>query len=195
MNKLEVRRQLFHLFFGIFTVILLLYGFIDKWFILYLILIGLIISFLSKKIKIPVIHWFLKKYERPEEIKKFPGRGVITYLIGAFLVTYLFSMEIAMASILVLAFGDSISHLFGIHYGKRKLFLNDKKFLEGSIAGLLAAFFGALVFLPWYEAFFAALFGMIAEVVELKLGADRVDDNIVIPLVAGIVVKIVRFLL
>ncbi len=194
MNKLEVRRQLFHLFFGIFLVVLLLYGFLDKWILLYLILIGLIISFLSKKIKIPIIHLFLKKYERPKEIKKFPGKGVITYLIGAFLATFLFSMEIAMASILVLAFGDSISHLFGVHYGKRKHLLNDKKFVEGTIAGLFAAFIGALVFLPWYEALLAALFGMIAEVVEIKLGADRVDDNIVIPLVAGFVVKVVRLI-
>ncbi len=192
MNNLEVRRQLFHLFFGIVIVALLMFGLIDKWFLFYLIIFGIIVSFLSKKIKIPVIYWFLENFERPKDLKKFPGKGVITFLIGAFLVNLFFPIDIAMPAILVLAFGDSISHIFGIHYGKRKHLLNDKKFLEGSIAGFIAAFIGALIFVSWYEAFFAALFAMIVEAIEIKIGREQVDDNIVIPLVAAIVIKVVR---
>jgi len=192
MNILEVRRQLFHLFFGIIIVVLLMYGFIDKWIILYLIIIGLILSFISKRMKIPLIYLFLENFERAEDLKKFPGKGVITFLIGAFLVTLFFSMDIAMPAILVLALGDSVSHIFGIHYGKRKHLLNNKKFIEGSIAGFIAAFIGALIFVPWHEAFFAALFAMIVEVIEIKIGAERVDDNIIIPLVAAIVITVVR---
>ena len=192
MNILEVRRQIFHLFFGILIVILLMFGFIDKWLLFYLIIMGIIISFLSKRIKIPIIYWFLENFERPQDLKRFPGKGVITFLIGAFLVTLFFSMDIAMPAILVLALGDSVSHIFGIHYGKRKHLLNNKKFIEGSIAGFIAAFIGALIFVPWHEAFFAALFAMIVEAIEIKIGAEQVDDNIVIPLVAAIVITVVR---
>jgi len=192
MNILEIKRQIFHWLFGIILVILLMYGLIDTWILFYLIIIGLIISFLSKKTNIPVIYWFLENFERPQDLKKFPGKGLITYLIGAFLVTLLFPLEIAMASILILAFGDSVSTIFGIRYGKRKHMLNDKKFIEGSIAGLIAAFVGALIFLPWFEAFAAAFFAMTAEAIEIKIGRGQVDDNIVMPLVAGIVVQIVR---
>jgi len=192
MNNLELRRQIFHWIFGVVIVILLMYGFIDKWILLYLIIIGLIVSFLSRKTKIPIIYWFLENFERPEEMKRFPGKGVITYLIGAFLVTLFFPLEIAMASILILAFGDSVSHIFGISYGKRKHLLNDKKFIEGSIAGLVAAFIGALVFLPWFEALAAAFFAMLAEAYEIRIGKGQVNDNIVIPLVAAIVVTVVR---
>lgn len=192
MNILEVRRQIFHLFFGILIVILLMFGFVDKWILLYLIIIGFIISLTSKRMKIPLINWFLENFERAEDLKKFPGKGVITFLIGAFLVTLFFPLEIAMPAILVLAFGDSVSHIFGIHYGKRKHLLNNKKFIEGNIAGFIAAFIGALIFVPWHEAFFAALFAMIVEAIEIKIGAEQVDDNIIIPLVAAIAIKVVR---
>lgn len=192
MNILETRRQIFHLFFGIVIVALLMYGFIDKWILLYLVIIGFIISLTSKRMKIPLINWFLENFERTEDLKKFPGKGVITFLIGAFLVTLFFSMDIAMPAILVLALGDSVSHIFGVHYGKRKHLLNNKKFIEGSIAGFIAAFIGALIFVPWHEAFFAALFAMIVEAIEIKIGAEQVDDNIVIPLVAAIVITVVR---
>ena len=192
MNNFEIKRQFFHLFFGIVIVVLLKFGLIDKWVLLYLIIIGIIVSILSKRMKMPIIYWFLQNFERINDLEKFPGKGVITYLIGAFLVTLFFPIDIAMPAILVLAFGDSVSHIFGIHYGKRKHLLNNKKFLEGSIAGFIAAFIGALVFLPWNEAFFAAFFAMMAEAIELKLGRTQVDDNILIPLVAAIVIKVVR---
>jgi dolichol kinase len=191
MNILEIKRQIFHWVFGVFIVILLMYGFIDQWILFYLIILGLIVSFLSKKMKIPVIYWFLENFERPKDLKKFPGKGVISYLMGAFLVTIFFPLEIAMASIMILAFGDSVSHIFGIHYGKRKHLLNDKKFIEGSIAGLTAAFMGALIFLPWFEALAASLIAMIVEAFEIKMGREQIDDNIVMPLVAAIVITVI----
>ncbi len=191
-NKLEMTRQIFHLFFGIILVILLMYSFIGKWVLFYLIILGVIVSLASKKIKIPVIYWFLENFERPEDLKRLPGRGLLTYLIGAFLATLLFPMDIAMASIIILAFGDSVSHIFGIHYGRRKHLLNDKKFIEGSLAGFVAAFLGSAAILPWFEAFFAAFFAMIVEAVEIKVGAGQVDDNIIIPIVAGAVVWVFR---
>ncbi|MBS3102698.1 hypothetical protein J4458_04610 [Candidatus Woesearchaeota archaeon] len=192
MNNLEFKRQSFHFLFGIFIVILLMYGLIDKWILLYSAIIGIIISFLSTRIKIPVISWFLQNFERSEDMEKFPGKGAISYLIGAFLAALFFPMDIAMPSILILAFGDSVSRLFGIHYGKRKHLLNGDKFIEGSVAGFIAAFIGALIFLPWHEALFASLVAMVVESIELKLGRTQIDDNVVIPLVAGIAIWVVR---
>src|SRR3989338_6571483 len=55
MNNLEIKRQFFHLFFGIVIVILLKFGIIDKWILLYLILAGIIVSILSKRMKIPIV--------------------------------------------------------------------------------------------------------------------------------------------
>ena len=193
-NDFEAKRQLFHMLFGILIVALLIYDFIGKFHIFFLIVIGIITSFLSRKHKIPVIFWFLKNFERKKDLKAFPGKGVIFYLIGAFLTLSFFPLDIAMPAILVLAFGDSVSHLFGAKYGKIKHPFTDKKFIEGMIAGLIAAFIGAKVFLPWHEALAASFFAMIAEGIEMKIGAESLDDNIIMPLVAAIAISFTRLL-
>ena len=52
-KSFEWDRQLFHLFLGIAIVALLKLGFIDKEIILIAIIIGFILSYLSKKIRPP----------------------------------------------------------------------------------------------------------------------------------------------
>ncbi|MBI2557849.1 hypothetical protein HYW20_00860 [Candidatus Woesearchaeota archaeon] len=194
ISSLEWNRQLFHIFFGIGIVFLLLYDFIDKNIILMFVVIGFILSNLSKKIRIPIIYNLLIKFERKEELKRFPGKGVIFYLIGIYISLLIFSKDIAMASIMVLALGDSISHLFGLHYGKIKHPLSKTKFLEGTFAGFIFGFIGAFVFLPFREAFFASLAAMVFEAIEIKIGTEQVDDNLTVPFIAGAAVWIVRLL-
>lgn len=191
-DKFEYRRQFFHIIFGMVIVALLIYDFINKNILLFAVIFGLILSYLSRKTRIPVIYNLLEMFERKKELDKFPGRGIIFYLIGAYIALLLFSKDIAMASIMVLAFGDSVSHLFGLHYSKIKHPLSKTKFLEGTIAGFIAGFLGALVFLPWHESFFASLAAMTAESVEIRIGMRQVDDNLIIPFVAGAVVWLMR---
>lgn len=192
LTEFEFNRQLFHMLLGVILVFLLKYGFVNKNIILVLILAGIILSFLSRKIKIPIISSLLQKFERKKAMQKFPGKGVIFYFIGIYLSLLLFPKEVAMASIMVLALGDSVSHLYGLHYGKMKHPLSEKKFLEGTIAGFIAGFLGALIFLPWPEAFFASLAAMVVEAIEIKIGAEQIDDNLIIPVIAGGVVWLVR---
>lgn len=202
MTGFEFNRQIFHMFLGIIVVLLLKYGFFHDINILgiiiryvdipILIIFGFLLSFLSKKVKIPVIYNLLQTFERKKEIETFPGKGVIFYLIGVYISLFFFPKEVAMASIMILALGDSISHLYGLHYGKIKHPLSGTKFFEGTVAGFAAGFIGALIFLPWLEAFLASLAAMIAEAIDIKIGAEQVDDNLIIPVVAGAVVWIVR---
>lgn len=192
INGFEVNRQVFHILLGLIIVILLVYGFLSDKIILGLILVGILLSFLSRRIKVPIIYSLLHRFEREKEIKKFPGKGIIFYLIGIYISLLLFPREIAMASIMVLALGDSISHLYGLHYGKIKHPLSGTKFLEGTIAGFIAGFIGAFVFLPWHEAFFASLAAMIIEAIEIKIGTEQVDDNLLVPFVAGAAVWVIR---
>ena len=194
INEFELNRQLFHILLGMVIVALLVYDFIDKNKILVIIIIGLILSYLSKKTKIPIIYQLLQKFERREDIAKFPGKGIIFYFIGIYIALSLFPKDIAMASILVLALGDSISHLYGLHYGKIKHPFSRTKFLEGTIAGFIFGFIGAFVFLPWWEAVLASLAAMIVEAIEMKIGTQQVDDNLIVPLVAGAAVWMVRLL-
>ena len=172
----------------------MIFGFIDKNKILILIIAGLILSYLSTKTKIPIIYQLLQKFERKDDIEKFPGKGIIFYFIGIYIVLLLFPKEIAMASIMVLAFGDSASHIYGLHYGKLKNPLSKTKFLEGTIAGFIFGFIGAFVFLPWFEAVLASLAAMTAEAVEIKIGTQQVDDNLIVPFAAGAAASVIRLI-
>ncbi|HLC50308.1 MAG TPA: hypothetical protein VJI97_02665 [Candidatus Nanoarchaeia archaeon] len=193
INNLEWRRQIFHLLLGVILVVLLMFNFIDENFILVTTLIGLFISFIIRKKRIPIIWDILKKFERKEELYEFPGKGTIFYFLGVYVSLLLFPKDIALASIMVLAFGDSVSHLFGLHFGKTKTVLSSTKLLEGTIAGFIAGFLGALIFVSPLEAFFASLIAMIAEAIEIKIKTERIDDNLIIPFIAGSAIWVIRY--
>jgi len=191
--SVEVNRKLLHMFLGVVLVALLMFGIVGKEHLFGLLVVMLVLSMLSKKYNIPIISWLLRNFEREDYVKKFPGRGFIFYIIGSLLVLAFFPMDIAMPAILILAFADSIGHLFGIRYGKRKHPYVKTKFVEGWIAGLIAGFIAAFVFVPWHEALAASFFAMLVEGIEVKIGAEEVDDNLIIPLVAAIAIWSVRY--
>ena len=98
---------------------------------------------------------------------------------------------------MVLALGDSVSHLVGQGFGKiRNIFnSNGTKLLEGTLFGTLAGFLGAFIFVPLPEAFLGSAGAMIAEVIKIDFNDHTLDDNIVVPLVAGTIMLLIsRFL-
>ncbi len=192
INRFELNRQLFHIALGICLASLLFFDAISREFLLYVLMIGILISISRVKYKLALVDYFLKKFEREKDIMFFPGKGVIFYLLGSYLSLLFFPKDIALASIMVLAFGDSVSHLLGLHLGKMRNPVSKTKFFEGTIAGFIAGFLGALIFVKWHEAFFASLIAMTIEAIDIKLGSRQVDDNLVIPIVSGAVILIVR---
>ena len=193
-RNVEIKRKFLHLILGIILVTLLMFGFIGVLHVFILTIIVIIILLVNKRYKVPGMDWFLKNFERDENLKIFPGKGFIFYLIGSLLVLLLFPKEIALPAILVLAFADSIGHLFGLRFGRIRHPFVSTKFLEGWIVGLASGFIGALIFVPWHEALAASFFAMLVEGIEVKIGAEEVDDNLIIPLVAATAISAVRFL-
>lgn len=192
LEEFEFRRKAFHVFLGVTLVLFIKFEIIGWVGLIFLAISVIIFSMLSKKYRLPIIYQILRMLEREKHLKGFVAKGLLFYIIGAFLVVLLFPTDIALASIMVLAFGDSISHLFGVKFGRIRHPFNEKKFLEGMVAGTIAGFFGALFFVRWPEALIASLLAMFAEGIELKIGAEEVDDNLVIPLVAAISIWIIR---
>jgi dolichol kinase len=192
IRKFELKRKAFHLFFGIITVVLLAYDIINISHVISILGISLIFSLISRNHRIPIIHILLEKLERKDHIKKFPAKGLIFYLAGAAIVLWLFPKDIALASILVLAFADSIGQLVGMYIGKTPHPFTRKKFVEGWIFGFISGFFGALIFVPWHEALAASFFAMLVEGIELKIGLDKVDDNLLIPIAAASAIFLIR---
>ncbi len=183
-----------HALVGILTVLLIYYNLLSALALFLMIIAGILTSILSKRIRLPFFSYFLDHLEREDMKTKFPGKGMIFFFIGVLLVVKLFDRDIALAAIMVLALGDSVSHLFGARFGEIKNIFNgkSKKLLEGTVAGTLAGFFGALLFVPLPEAFLGSMGAMIAEVVKIDLNEKTLDDNLVVPLVAGTVMLLVR---
>ncbi len=191
---LETRRNLFHLVLGICLVILLYFDLINVWIMLVVTLVGFLISMASRKRPVPLIHWFLLRFEREENMTTIPGRGALFFFLGLLLTMALFEHDIVMASIIIFVLADSLSPLIGIKVGRIRHPLSDKKFLEGSIAGFIFAFLGALLFVSPLEALLASFFAVTVEAID-SLKGRRIEDNITIPLVAGLTITLLRMFL
>lgn len=192
LKDFEFRRQAFHIVMGLLIVFLLAVEVFNAWTLLWILLVGIAISLISMKKDIPGISWLLSIFERESELKRFPGKGTITFFIGALLSVLLFQKDIALASITILTLGDSFSHLIGKYYGRIKHPLNNVKLLEGTIAGIFFAAIGAVFFVTFYEAVAASAVAIFSEAVEIKIRKTKVDDNLTIPLIAGLVIVIMR---
>jgi dolichol kinase len=193
--KPETKRRVFHITNGIIAVGLIYFEILTPLFLIVILIAGGIACLLSLRYKIPLVNFLLKHLERPEDIKIFPGKGSFYYVLGILLVLVLFDKDIAMASIMILALGDSIAPLIGQYYGKIKHPLSDKKFLEGTVAGGIAAFLGAVIFVSPVEAAFASIAAMIAEGINIKFSGISINDNISMPVTAGAVIWLLRLIL
>jgi dolichol kinase len=191
---LEIKRQIFHLVAGSAIIGLFYYNLINAKILLAVLVIAFLLSAISKKKKLPVIYWFLKHLERPDSLKRFPGKGLIFFVIGSLLAVMFFPKDVALASIAVLTLGDAVSHLVGRFLGRTRhpLSHSGKVLIEGSALGTLVAFLGAMTFVRPLEAFAAAFVAMLVEVLEIKINETAVDDNIIIPVVAGTVISLLR---
>ncbi|MEM3127334.1 MAG: hypothetical protein QW331_04695 [Candidatus Woesearchaeota archaeon] len=194
IDSLEVKRQLFHAVFGMILAFLIFKEILIWQYLLAITIVGLMLSWTATKRSIPLISWFLEKFERPEVIKTFPGKGAIYFCIGAFVVTLIFSKDIAAASVAILALGDSVCVIVG-KFGKIRHPFTNKKYLEGAIAGIIAGTGGAHLFVPIWQAAVASFFAMIVEGIELEFNAERVDDNLIIPLTTALVIYFYRIVI
>lgn len=192
MYTLEIKRKIAHLCTGIFIVTLYNYQILRQKYLFFLIIFFGILSLLSMKFKVPLANFLLENFERKKYVKKFPFKGMIFFLGGSLLAIKLFPKDIALASIIILTLGDSVSYLVGQLIGKTKLAFNGLKKLEGILAGMFFAFLGSIIFVSYTEAFFASLFAMIVEGAGFKIGVSDIDDNFIVPLVAGTVIYLFR---
>ena len=192
-SSYEFRRKAAHIIGCLLVVILInidmgiIYAYLN------LILLGLILALIMMSMAVkyrlfrPIAILF-EFFDKPKDFSRFPGKGGIYYLTGILITVLLFDRDIASASIIILALGDPAAHLIGKYYGKTKLIINKKKVLEGTLAGTVMGLLGALFFVPFHIAFIGAACGMAAETVELEY--LNMDDNFVIPIVAGTVMQL-----
>lgn len=122
--------------------------------------------------------------------------GAFWFYIGAGLGFILFPLNIASAAAAILAVGDSFSTLIGVHFGKHKIV--GKKSLEGSLAFLFGSFLISLVFVKPVIGLIGSVIAMLVELftphkTNLKNYHWVFDDNLLIPIISGIVMLALGF--
>ena len=88
---------------------------------------------------------------------------------------------------------EALLNLFvDLYYGK----FSDFKYLEGTFIGILVGALAALPFVSVIEAFVGSAVAMTLESIELSFemnsGKVLIDDNLFIPIIAGITIFILR---
>lgn len=179
LSALELRRQLLHILFGLFLVVMLSKGLFTVSHLVVILVLGLVLSYLCKQYYVPLASWVMDHFEREENRKTFPGKGPILFVIGSIIVVSLFPLTIALASMMILTVGDALSHIFG-KLLSRKAYATLKS-VEGTLIGILSGFVVALVFVDNAAvAFVGAFTAMAFEGVNFG-----VDDNLWIPIIAA----------
>ncbi|GAB6065413.1 SEC59/DGK1/VTE5 family protein [Aquifex pyrophilus] len=178
---LELRRKLFHICSLLLLIIPVLY--FPFWLNIFIfssgILLNLLLVLKNEKIY-PLFKLFIDLFEREENLEK-PGIQSLYALLGIFISYLLFGKD-AVYGIVVLAVGDGFSGLIGHYFGKRRLFYNPKKSLEGSLAFFLSSFIALLFITELEKAFLISLVSAFVESLKLPL-----DDNLLIPIVASFI--------
>lgn len=132
--------------------------------------------------KVLLFSTILRKCKRKND-----ERGFVYFFVGIILTLYLFKFNIAIANAAIIIFllGDSASTIFGKRFGKTRLPFNKRKTIVGTSAFFIVALLGALTQLPLLPALFGAFCGAITE------AYSPIDDNILIPVIAGIAMSLI----
>ena len=190
-NSREFRRQSFHFIFGFLIVFSHWIGALRIREILTLLLIGLIIIVLTIRGHLDFVKKILAKFER-KRVYDFPGSGPFYFLLAVGICFLIFPIKVAYASILILSVGDSLNHIIAKNRMPKRFNLpwNRRKSLLGVFLGIFAGFFAAQFFVPWYSALIASSLAIILETFPWRVGKIFIDDNLIIPLVSGIIMVI-----
>ncbi len=188
---LEIRRQAMHAIVGSAAILLVLKGIAGWQFFTLLFAAGVAISLMSAKYRLPLIYRCLLIFDRKKEVV--PGKGALLLIAGIALSLAIFPQDIALAAIAVLAIGDAISRL-GQFFGKLHFPWNRHKQLESTFLSFLSSAIFASLFVAPAEAMVASAAGMLAESFPINARGRTIDDNLVVPIVAGFAIVFLRLL-
>ena len=110
--------------------------------------------------------------------------GASWVILSATLLTIIFPVYIACASLSMFMLGDAAAALVGRKFGKVH-WLKSPKTIEGSIAFFVVAGVTLILFniLPWYVALIVSSTAMVLEVIPLPF-----NDNVRVPILTGFLI-------
>jgi phytol kinase len=169
----EFLRQIAHLVFGlgIAFFILLVAQEATTLVMMLAIFSGFILSdAVSRGYYIPLVSEVVNLMERREAV---PGKGALYFALGALFCLIFFSGRIVFLGLAVLSVLDSTTTIFGMRFGKTRIY--NGKSLEGTVSGVLIT---TAFLLPFIPPAIALVVAGVSGLIELF---SPVDDNLVIP--------------
>lgn len=178
----ESLRQVVHLVFGLGIA-----GFIlafDRDIAISVLALVLFVGFIlsdaiSRGYTIPVVSTIIGGLERRDAA---PGKGALFFALGALFSLVFFEKEVAFVGLVVLSLLDSITTIAGVRFGKTRIY--NHKSLEGTLAGIAVTTAALALIVPPLAALATAAVTGLAELL------SPVDDNLVIPVVACLVLTV-----
>ncbi|QQS59418.1 hypothetical protein IPN35_00820 [Candidatus Peregrinibacteria bacterium] len=185
---LEIRRKILHLLIGVSVAALLWLNIVDGVFLLAIsfLILTFFLLFREHKSSLPIFHRLVSLFERKKHLDNVPGTSAIWFFFGCAVTALFFSRSIAVASIIILAFGDTFSNLVGHHWGRIATIFHPKKKIEGPIAAIFLSTIVAGLFVDFRAAFLASTVAMILEFPNWTFFGRRIDDNLIIPFSAAL---------
>ena len=187
----EVERKFVHVGIGLFIVLAGIriestFGMAYvRWFLLALTLICVGIDFV-----IADVHIKLPLYERLQRRHEKHGLHGHTYALLAFLVLLdVVELPVLIAASLMLVFGDAAAAVVGKIWGRH--LLAEKKTWEGTIAMFMTSLVAGSIILGLNSVSVSA--AIAATLAEARV--NKINDGLVIPLVAGLVGQGVKWLM
>ncbi|MFW9968834.1 MAG: glycerol-3-phosphate acyltransferase [Candidatus Odinarchaeota archaeon] len=176
-----------------FSLLFLIFVFINHQFGLYV--IGIVclcfialdlFRFLHKRTNILLTEKVKAIFRKGEE-KKFSTMTL--FLISTFLTVLVFELEIAIIALAFLVFGDMVAKIFGLAYGRHKIF---GKSIEGTLA-----YIGAVIIIGYIlnTSLDVPLLILIAGGIAaplLELLPIGINDNFTVPIISGAVMTAVK---
>ncbi|MCK8519059.1 diacylglycerol/polyprenol kinase family protein [Methanoculleus sp. 7T] len=178
----ESLRQVVHLVFGLGIA-----GFVfifDRGLTISVLMLTLFVGFIlsdavARGYTIPVVSPLIENLERRDAA---PGKGALFFALGALFCLVFFPKEVVFVGLVVLALLDSVATIVGVRFGRTRIY--NHKSLEGTLAGVAVTAAALCLLVPPPAALATAAAAGLAEL------ASPVDDNLVIPVVACLVLTI-----
>lgn len=190
-NELHLSRKVWHVS-GILLITFLMSILEQRDQLFYLSLTALIvIPFDILRLKRPDLNQkivsMFKLVMRIEEVKTLSGFSFL--LVGTMFVVILFPKEVGVLAMLLLAFGDPASSIFGVLFGKDKLW--GRKSLQGALACFAVCTIVCAIYFLYKDlmterivlvSILGGFIGAMSELMQIK----KLDDNLTFPVVSGL---------
>jgi len=129
----------------------------------------------------------IKSIFRKNEAKKFSSMTI--FLVATFISILLFEKAIAITALVFLIFGDIFSKIFGLAFGRHKIF---QKTLEGTLAYFGCMFIcGYILYTTLNIPLFILIIGGISAPL-VELFSFQLNDNFTVSLISGSIMTVAR---